>query len=410
MEKVEKEAIAINPINGFTFIGDPGCDGLGVEIMSIFNAACHEAAGDFLLIGGDIVPNGTNRFYESVIAMADAAINKPVYMLAGNHDTLNYEAFFGRKNYFLYNSNLLIVVLDNSKRMFSQESLDLLRRALIYERDNIVIAFHIPPPNMFIKNSVSMEEWEKILNIISPVQKKVKYILCGHIHSYFEDNVNGIKLIATGGGGARIEEVHDVEKPYYHFVEFTFDSSGQLQHKYKPVSFSKACNIAVPVRDALERAFVGECQAYMRYRLYAEDALKSNKPGLAKLFLAASDSEFYHARNFYYAMNKFKSSSEAVSESVINEGEEVNVTYLDGLNMSQHHGAGLAAYAFEDARSAEVIHLRLFEEAEQILSIASDIPEKQYFTCTSCGYTITDINKITACPVCGAPLDKISCS
>ena len=134
MQKADREDIKINPIKGFTFIGDPGCCGLGVEIMSIFNAALHESKGDFVLVGGDIVPNGTNRFYENVTAMVDQSIEKPIYMLAGNHDTLSYETFFGRKNYFLYNDKLLLIVLDNSGRAFSEETLAVLRRALVYER------------------------------------------------------------------------------------------------------------------------------------------------------------------------------------------------------------------------------------------------------------------------------------
>ncbi|MCL2042897.1 MAG: metallophosphoesterase [Treponema sp.] len=407
MEKVVRENIEINPINGFTFIGDPGCDGLGVEIMSIFNAACHEASGDFMLIGGDIVPNGTTHYYKNVMEMTDAVIDKPVYVLPGNHDTLDYESFFGLKNYFLYNSRLLIIVLDNSKRVFSQETLDLLQRALAYERDNIVLTFHIPPPNKITKNSVSTEEWDKVLTLISALKEKVKFILCGHIHSYFEDDVNGIKLIATGGGGARIEEVEGIEAPYYHFVEFSFDSNGVLNYSRKPVSFSKAPSVPLPVLKSLEKAFAGECQAYMRYRIYAEDALRNNKPGLAKLFYAASDSELYHARNFFYSMNHVKSSLEAVSESIANESEEINDIYLNALHLARQQGAGLAAYAFQDARSAESVHLRLFKEAESTLAALPDVPEKQYSTCTSCGYTITDIDSIKFCPVCGAPADKL---
>ena len=183
MQKAEQEEIKIGPINGFTFIGDPGCSGLGVEIMSIFNAALHESTGDFVLVGGDIVPNGTNRFYESITAMVDQSINKPIYMLAGNHDTLSYETFFGRKNYFLYNDNLLMIVLDDSNRAFSGETLAVLRRALAYERDNIVLAFHIPPANRVTDDSVSAGEWQKVLEIIAPYKQKIKYILSGHVHS-----------------------------------------------------------------------------------------------------------------------------------------------------------------------------------------------------------------------------------
>jgi len=106
-------------------------------------------------------------------------------------------------------------------------------------------------------------------------------------------------------------------------------------------------------------------------------------------------------------MNQFKSLGEAISESISNESGEVNNVYLGGLNLARQHGCGLAAYAFEDARSAEAVHLRLFEEAERLLSEASDIPEKQYHTCTSCGYTFSGMSAETVCPVCGAPQDKI---
>jgi len=425
MQKAEREDIRIGPINGFSFIGDPGCSGLGVEIMSVFNAALHESGGDFVLVGGDIVPNGANRFYESVTAMVDQAIHKPIYMLAGNHDTLSYETFFGRKNYFLYNDNLLLIVLDDSGRAFSEEALALLRRALVYERDNIVLAFHIPPVNRVTEDSVSAEEWQKVLEIISPFKQKIKYILCGHIHSYFEDDIDGIKLIATGGGGARMDVIPGIETPYYHYVEFYFDPepaagvqaeprgshpAGQLQHRLKFVEFNKKLNtLAQPVRDALERAFAGECQAHVRYRLYAGDAVKNNKPGLAKLFLAAADSEYHHARNFFHAMNDFTPAHDALAGSVANESYEVETLYLEGADTGRQYRSGLAAYAFDDAREAEKVHLRLFKEAQAVLADANDIPEKRYYTCTSCGLTFALAGEadFKFCPVCGAPLGKI---
>ncbi|MCL2319430.1 MAG: hypothetical protein FWC45_05040, partial [Treponema sp.] len=42
-----------------------------------------------------------------------------------------------------------------------------------------------------------------------------------------------------------------------------------------------------------------------------------------------------------------------------------------------------------------------------LLALGQDVPEKHYYTCTSCGYTMTDIGSLKFCPVCGAPLDKI---
>ena len=408
MQKAERNDIALPPITGFTFIGDPGCDGLGVEIMSIFNAACREASGDFILIGGDIVPEGTDRLYQNVINMVDSNIKTPVYMLAGNHDTMNYETYFGKKNYFLYDASLLLIVLDNSKRAFPQEALDLLRLAVQYERDNIVIAFHIPPPNRVTQNAVSTGEWDKIEGIISPIREKVKYILCGHIHSYFEDDINGIKLVASGGGGARIEEVPGVVAPYYHLVEFLLDASGNLRHFFKPITHTKASVPPPEVFKVLKDAYAGECMAYMRYRLYAEEAVKNNKPHAAKLFSAAADSEFFHARNFFYAMAGCKPPEEAIVESIEKEYNEVNRLYPHGEDAANRHEAGLAVYAFNDARAAEKVHLRLFNEAQKALADGShDIPEGLYFTCVSCGYTLAGRQSKIRCPVCGAPVDKI---
>ena len=407
MVKITNAGNQIGEVSGFTFIGDPGCDGLGVEIMGIFSAAAFEAAGDFILVGGDIVPEGTQRLYQNMINMVDSSFTKPVYMLAGNHDTNDYENFFGRKDYFLYDDRLLIVVLDNSKRSFSSETLELLSLALKTERDNILIAFHIPPPNKTTHNSVSADEWDKIESIIAPYRSKVKYILCGHIHSYFEDDIGGIKLVATGGGGARIEDVGGVAPPYYHVVEFSFDKSGNLTHRFKPLKHIKAPKRPQDVEDALLNAFMGECVAHVRYRLYAEDAMRNDKPCLAKLYLAASDSEFYHAKNFFYALGLLKPPLEALTESIENETNEVNDVYIKGEQVSKDLGCGLGAYAFNDARVAEMVHMRLFTEAKKFLQTGEDIACAKYFTCSSCGYTLKDIGEETRCQICGAPRDKI---
>jgi rubrerythrin/predicted phosphodiesterase len=409
MEHITTESNQIKRIHSFTFIGDPGCDGLGTEIMSIFNAALHNARGDFILVGGDIVPNGSKRFYTAVSEMIAKVTTKPIYLLRGNHDKEDYEAFFGKKNYFLYDDRLLLIVLDNAERVFSAEALAVLERALRdYERDTIILSFHIPPPNSVIKNSVSREEWEKVLRLLEGRKHKVRYILCGHIHSYFEDTVDGMELIASGGGGARMEQVEGVDTPYYHVVEFYFNEQGRLLYEKKDINPQIARpNLPGGVKALLSAAFTNECQAHIRYRIYAEAALKQNRPGLARLFMAASDSELYHARNHYFTMNELKELKDAVAESIQNESFEVNSLYTADRDTAKEQGCALAAYAFEDAREAEKVHLRLFQAAADLLKAAEDIPEAAYYTCTSCGYTFKEGEPHKFCPVCGAPEDKI---
>lgn len=408
MENISTESIRMEKIRAFTFIGDPGCDGLGAEIMSIFNAALREASGDFVLVGGDIVPNGARCFYESVTAMVDTALDKPIYMLCGNHDTEDYAAFFGEKNYFIYDDRLLLVVLDDSKRVFSQDSLELLERALkTCARDNIVLSFHIPPPNHVVRNSVSQGEWNKVLDVIEPYKARVRYILCGHIHSYFEDIVDGMRMISTGGGGARIENVENVDPPFYHFVEFTFDGEGKLTHEKKDVTFRGAADIPQEILSLLREAYVKECTAHVRYQLYAEESIRQQKPGLAKLFTAASDSEFYHARNYYFVMREFLNVGDAIRKSASYEDFEIRDFYKNALELAKSMNCGLPAYAFEDASEAEKVHMELFQSAIEASEKDGDIPELNYFTCTSCGYTFAGESANKICPVCGAPHDKI---
>ena len=398
----------IDGLRSFSFIGDPGCDGLGTEIMSIFHLALHKAAGDIVLIGGDIVPNGSRHFYENVVDIVEGIAHKPVYMVCGNHDTDDYENYFGEKNYCIYSDSLLLAVLDNSKRSFSADALDMLARALEEHGGAAVIAFHIPPPNSVTGNSVSREEWDKVLNVIAPHREKIQYIVCGHVHSYFEDTVEGIPLIASGGGGARIEEVEGVAAPYNHWVEFFFDSSGVLRYEKKDVSLKDMPRaITAEVKKALGDAFANECAAHILYRLYAEDAAKQGKKGTAKLFFAAADSEFYHARNHYYTMGAIKDTADSVEHSIEKEHFEVTEFYRDCVELAKKSGDALAGYAFSDAMAAEQVHLKLLDAARETLKSRSDIDEQQYYTCTSCGYTMTGNEKPKICPICGAPHDKI---
>lgn len=89
-------------------------------------------------------------------------------------------------------------------------------------------------PNHFICNSVSEEEFARLREIYEPWKDKVKYFLCGHVHSRFEDVVDGIYLIWTGGGGALIEDVSediracDVE---HHMVHFYLEE-GILSYRF----------------------------------------------------------------------------------------------------------------------------------------------------------------------------------
>jgi hypothetical protein len=57
MERVAQISNKIDNISSFSVIDDPDCDGLGVEIMSIFSKALSQARVGLIMAVNDIVPN-----------------------------------------------------------------------------------------------------------------------------------------------------------------------------------------------------------------------------------------------------------------------------------------------------------------------------------------------------------------
>jgi rubrerythrin len=266
---------------------------------------------------------------------------------------------------------------------------------------------HIPPPNGVSGNAMPLAEWEKITALFAPCRKDLKYIISGHLHSYFEDTLGGTRLVVTGGAGARIEEEPGIKAPYNHVVEFFYDRRGVLSHRKKDIRPGKRDWEDPKIRAMLLTAFSQECMAHVRYKLYAEDAEKRGMKNTARLFRAASDSEWYHAKNFYYTAPALREPVPGIEESAENERREVEETYRECLDYARERKLALPAYAFTDALMAEKVHLGLFRKAREQLGTGEDISGESYFTCSSCGYTFSGTEHPKNCPVCGAPADKI---
>jgi hypothetical protein len=48
-------------------------------------------------------------------------------------------------------------------------------------------------------------EWQKLKSVMDPYKNSIKYILSGHVHSYFSEIKDGYRIIVSAGGGARLE-------------------------------------------------------------------------------------------------------------------------------------------------------------------------------------------------------------
>ena len=406
--KIRKVTEQINRLAGVRsvgVIGDPGCEGLGTYNMKVYAGAL-EASGrdDITLVVGDLVPTGTDPYYRLIREMTNALAANDVYSLRGNHDTGAYAEYFGLKNYALILDTFAIVIIDNAARTFEEEGLELLSRVLAMDEvRRAVIAFHIPIPNNYILNCVSQEEFARLQAAYLPWKEKVSYLLCGHVHSRFADDVDGIPLICTGGGGAMIEDVSkeiracDVE---HHIVRF-YEKDGLLEYQI--------CNLPeqaydaerkVPIlREKLEETVQGELMAHLKYLMFADRAKRRRMDRIANLFRALAASEYYHARNFYAVYDNPAPFSGAVETYVYGEAFEYGHLYKMMGDYAKEHGYPLAEQAYAGAAAAEKVHASLLRQASDM--DAFDVA--QVNVCPVCGYVMAGGKTPERCPVCGGP-------
>lgn len=405
MVKVTEQITRLTDVHSIGVIGDPGCEGLGTYNMKVYAGALEESGRDDLtLVVGDLVPIGSDHYYQMIRDMTETLAKNAVYSLRGNHDTGAYTEYFGHKNYALLAERFAVVVLDNALRSFEEEGLTLLSKVLAMEDvEQVIIAFHIPVPNHFILNCVSEEEFSRLKSAYEPWRSKVKYLLCGHVHSRFIDVVDGIPLICTGGGGAMIEDVSkdikacDVEHHMIHFYE----KDGVLDYRISNLPddcYGRESEDGV-LNQKLKEAVQGELMAHFKYLMFADRAERRGFAQISNLFCALAASEYHHARNFYSVLERPAAFMESIGTFVPGEEFEYEHLYKMMAEYAKEHLNPLTEQAYKGASAAEKVHAALLKEAADVEHFA----EKTIYVCPICGYVMTGDSVPDRCPVCGGP-------
>lgn len=405
IKKATSSIIHLSGVSSVGVIGDPGCEGLGTYNMKVFAGALEETAkDDITLIVGDLVPTGTSSYYQSVNGIIETVAENDVYVLRGNHDTGAYNEYYGLHNYALLADDFAIVVLDNALRKFEEDGLELLSQVLSMEEvSRVIIACHIPVPNHFIGNSVSEEEYHRLKTAFKPWKEKVKYLLCGHVHSRFIDEVDGIPLICSGGGGAMIEDVsEDIQASdvNHHIVHFYLEN-GQLNWRFQDLP--DGCYAAERkdgiIKEKLEETVKAEMMAHLKYLTFADRARRRGFDKIANLFEALAESEYHHARNFYSVLERPTAFLESMHTFIQGENFEYEQFYRIMTDYAKENNAPLSARAYEAASAAEQVHARLLAQAMDIEQFNLD----KVYVCPICGHVMYGDSIPDRCPVCGGP-------
>jgi rubrerythrin/Icc-related predicted phosphoesterase len=401
-------------IEKFIVCGDSGCDGYNTEGIAVFEEILRNKA-DFTVIAGDIVSIGSQANFNFFEKTVNKTTNNPVYVIPGNHDINLYEEFCGKKNYCIITDDEMFIFLDNSKRYFSEETINILRDGIDKAGDrDIFIFFHIPPKNPYLPNNIADEEWNKIRKEIDIKKSQIKKIFCGHIHAAVEYMLDGYEIIITGGAGSKFDGYENsvTGKNDYHFYSAE-KRSGEWEIKIVEVPYHKTKADYTTKEEQevllnLEKAFLNEAVAYRKYQLYAEIAESEGYSGIAKLFRAASESEYYHAKNMLISMNGIESTMKNLEKAIENEQYESEEMYMKFAKTAENTSSNRAYNSFLSALEAEKVHYKLLKEAYESLKNGNDIKIGEYHTCTRCGYTHKGEQVPRYCPGCGTDMFKFS--
>jgi rubrerythrin len=181
---------------------------------------------------------------------------------------------------------------------------------------------------------------------------------------------------------------------------------------------ASAANIpATKTLDNLQAAFNGESNAHARYLEFAKKADTEGYVQAAALFRAAARAEEIHAANHSVVIKKLGGTPTAKIDKVVVNSTKANLEaavkgetyerdtmYPEFLKEAKAAGNKDAVITFNEAKTAEAEHARLYADALNNLD-KMKVKGVTYYVCTVCGYTTTklDFNK---CPSCFSPKDK----
>ena len=148
----------------------------------------------------------------------------------------------------------------------------------------------------------------------------------------------------------------------------------------------------------LKAAFAGESQANRKYLAFAHKADQEGYAQAARLFRAAAAAETIHAHAHLRALGGISSTADNLRAALEGETYEFESMYPDMISEAEAEKHTAAARSFKYANAVEKVHAELYRKA---LDNLDDLPAKDYYVCSVCGYTCEDEPPDT-CPVCNS--------
>lgn len=238
---VESPEMTLSGVRKIVVLGDPGCTFFSEGSKKIFDRILAQKA-DLFFILGDLAFLDTEEELREIVDFCNARAQAPVFALRGNHDLNQYNRFLGRETYALALDRVVCFFLCNAAGHFSEQDLELLRKTLAEHPDKDFLVFmHIPPAAHLVRWSIEKEEWDKLKAVLDPHKGRIRRIFCGHIHGFYEYDVDGYPVTITAGGGAAM--IHEAQRPgqkVHHSIGLELRPDGSIVSTFMPVQEAPA--------------------------------------------------------------------------------------------------------------------------------------------------------------------------
>jgi rubrerythrin len=156
----------------------------------------------------------------------------------------------------------------------------------------------------------------------------------------------------------------------------------------------------------LQSAFARECQAYVRYLLFASIAEKEERKEAARLFRTAAEAELAHARNHFTVMGGMGNTKSNLLAAATTGQSTTTSLYPGFLVQAQEDRNENARISFDWALRADKNHNALFEKAYQEFKQSQKLAPEKYSYCSNCGNLFAGAVP-AACDICKADGDRI---
>ena len=156
---------------------------------------------------------------------------------------------------------------------------------------------------------------------------------------------------------------------------------------------------------SLSEAFAGESMAHTKYTIFAEQAEKEGKAGIAKLFRAIAYAEYVHAKNHARNLGYIGSTVDNIQAGIDGETFEIEEMYPAYMAIAELQDEKGAQQSIRFAEEAEKIHAEMYKEAKEKAEKGEDVEAEEIYVCPVCGYTHVG-KPPEKCPVCGLPSER----